>query len=69
MDITELPTLFQIGVAQESNAQSIESLHTLFLKQQEMIEHQSDIIQSLRELLDAHQSLLEDIVGQIKKSK
>ncbi len=69
MDITELPTLFQIGVAQESNAQSIESLHTLFMKQQEQIDHQNTIIQNLRELLESHQTLLENIVRQLKETK
>ena len=63
MEVTDLPTLFQVAVAQESNAQSIESLHALFLKQQEMIEHLQKQNEGMKSLIDAQQSLIENIIN------
>lgn len=62
MEISDLPTLFQVAVAQESNAQSIESLHALFLKQQEMIEHLQSQNEGMKSLIDAQQTIIEGIV-------
>lgn len=62
MEISDLPTLFQVAVAQESNAQSIESLHALFLKQQEMIEHLQNQNEGMKSLIDAQQTIIEGIV-------
>jgi hypothetical protein len=63
MEVTDLPTLFQVAVAQEANAQSIESLHALFLKQQEMIEHLQKQNEGMKSLIDAQQSLIENIIN------
>jgi len=68
MEVTDLPTLFQVAVAQETNAQSIESLHALFLKQQEMIEQLRKQNNSMKNLIDAQQSLIENMYNEtIKK--
>jgi|TARA_R100000781_G_scaffold8459_1_gene7644 hypothetical protein len=68
MEVTDLPTLFQVAVAQEANAQSIESLHALFLKQQEMIEQLRKQNNSMKNLIDAQQSLIENMYNEtIKK--
>ncbi len=68
MEVTDLPTLFQVAVAQEANAQSIESLHALFLKQQEMIEHLQKQNNGMKNLIDAQQSLIENMYNEtIKK--
>jgi hypothetical protein len=62
MEVSDLPTLFQICVAQESNAQQIESLHTLFQKQQITIDH-------LKEIIDAQQRVLDDLISYVQSKK
>ena len=68
MEISDLPTLFQVAVAQESNAQSIESLHALFLKQQEMIEHLQNQNEGMKLLIDAQQTIIEGIVQESSRT-
>lgn len=51
----DLPTLFQVSIAQESNANQIESLHDLFQRQQNEID-------SLKETLKAQHEVLKRIV-------
>ena len=51
----DLPTIFQIAIAQETNAHSIESLHTLFTKQQIQID-------DMRETIRVQHEIIKDIV-------
>tara|TARA_R110002020_G_scaffold64430_5_gene170990 strand:+ start:6371 stop:6556 length:186 start_codon:yes stop_codon:yes gene_type:complete len=60
MEVSDLPTLFQICVAQESNADHIESLHTLFQK------HQIEI-DNMKEVINAQQDVINEIVKQYLK--
>jgi|TARA_R110002073_G_scaffold128043_1_gene273717 hypothetical protein len=54
----DLPTIFQIAIAQETNARSIESLHTLFTKQQIQIEE-------LEQVLKVQHEIIKDIVNEL----
>jgi hypothetical protein len=56
----DLPTIFQIAIAQETNALSIESLHTLFTKQQIQIEE-------LEQVLKVQHEILKDIIDEMAK--
>ena len=62
MEITDLPTLYQIAVAQESNSMHIESLHAMFEKQQIQIDN-------LKTLIDAQQGLIDDLIKYVQQSK
>ena len=69
MEVSDLPTLFQISVAQETNAQSIESLHTLFNKQQEQIEFLLSQLSSHRQLIDVQQQIIDELVQHMSDDK
>jgi len=55
MEITDLPTLFQIATAQENNAQHLEVIDHI-------VEVQQTEIEKMKKLLLAQQDLLDDIV-------
>ena len=59
MEITDLPTLFQIASAQESNAQTLEHLGSI-------IEYQQQEIEQLKKLNYAQQDLLDEITHYIR---
>ena len=59
MEITDLPTLFQIANAQESNARQLEALG-------KVIEFQQTEIEKMKKLIMAQQDLLEDIMHNLK---
>ena len=59
MEITDLPTLFQIANAQESNAQHLEVIDHI-------VEVQQTEIEKIKKLVMAQQDLLDDIVHTIK---
>ena len=59
MEITDLPTLFQIASAQESNAQTLEHLGNV-------IEYQQQEIEQLKKLNNAQQDLLDEITHYIR---
>ena len=59
MEIKDLPTLFQIANAQESNAQHLEVIAHI-------VEVQQTEIEKMKKLLMAQQDLLDDIVHNLK---
>jgi len=59
MEIKDLPTLFQIANAQESNAQHLEVIDHI-------VEVQQTEIEKMKKLLMAQQDLLDDIVHNLK---
>ena len=59
MEITDLPTLFQIANAQESNARQLEALG-------KVIEFQQTEIEKIKKVLDVQQDLLDTITHYIK---
>jgi hypothetical protein len=59
MEITDLPTLFQIASAQESNAQHLEVLDTI-------LETQQGEIERLKRIINVQQDLLDEITHYIK---
>ena len=59
MEITDLPTLFQIATAQESNGQHLEILDTI-------VETQQGEIERLKRIINVQQDLLDEITHYIK---
>ena len=59
MEINDLPTLFQIATAQDSNARQLEALGNV-------IEYQQKEIEKIKKILDVQQDLLEEITHYIK---
>ena len=59
MEITDLPTLFQIATAQESNSRQLESMG-------KVIEYQQMELEKLKKLNNAQQDLLDEITYYIK---
>jgi len=55
----DLPTLFQISIAQESNATQLESLHILFQKQQQEMD-------AIKETLKAQHQILKKMVDNMR---
>ena len=59
MEISDLPTLFQIATAQESNARQIEQVS-------KVMEYQQQEIERLKKLNTVQQDLLDEITHYIK---
>jgi len=59
MEITDLPTLFQIATAQENNAQHLEVIDHI-------VEVQQTEIEKMKKLIMAQQDLLEEIIHDLK---
>jgi len=59
MEINDLPTLFQIATAQDSNARQLEALG-------KVIEFQQGEIEKIKKILDVQQDLLDEITHYIK---
>ena len=59
MEINDLPTLFQIATAQDSNAGQLEALG-------KVIEFQQGEIEKIKKILDVQQDLLDEITHYIK---
>ncbi len=59
MEINDLPTLFQIATAQESNSRQLETLG-------KVIEFQQGEIEKIKKILDVQQDLLDEITHYIK---
>jgi hypothetical protein len=59
MEITDLPTLFQIASAQESNGQHLEVLDNI-------LETQQGEIERLKRIINVQQDLLDEITHYIK---
>lgn len=59
MEITDLPTLFQIASAQESNAQHLEVLDNI-------LETQQGEIERLKRIINVQQDLLDEVTHYIK---
>ena len=59
MEITDLPTLFQIATAQESNGQHLEMLD-------EIVETQQGEIEKLKRIINVQQDLLDEVTHYIK---
>lgn len=59
MEINDLPTLFQIATAQESNSRQLETLG-------KVIEFQQGEIEKIKKILDVQQDLLDEITHHIK---
>ena len=59
MEINDLPTLFQIASAQESNAQNLEVLDNI-------IESQQVEIERIKRIMNVQQDLLDEITHYIK---
>ncbi len=59
MEINDLPTLFQIATAQDSNARQLETLG-------KVIEFQQGEIEKIKKILDVQQDLLDEITHYIK---
>ena len=59
MEITDLPTLFQIASAQESNGQHLEILDNI-------VETQQGEIEKLKRIINVQQDLLDEITHYIK---
>jgi len=62
MEITDLPTLFQIATAQDSNAHQLEQLGSV-------IEYQQAEIEQLKKLYNIQQDLLDEITHHFKVRK
>jgi hypothetical protein len=62
MEITDIPTLFQIATAQESNSRQLESMG-------KVIEYQQMELEKLKKLNNAQQDLLDEITNYIHKRK
>jgi len=62
MEITDIPTLFQIATAQESNSRQLESIG-------KVIEFQQMELEKLKKLNNAQQDLLDEITNYIHKRK
>ena len=60
MEVNDLPTMFQIAIACESNRETIESLHNLFQRQQQEID-------GFKQVINAQQDLLDELVRHIQK--
>lgn len=60
MEITDIPTLFQIATAQESNSRQLESMG-------KVIEYQQMELEKLKKLNNAQQDLLDEITNYIHK--
>ena len=60
MEISDLPTLFQIATAQESNSRQLESIG-------KVIEFQQMELEKLKKLNNAQQDLLDEITNYIHK--
>jgi len=60
MEITDIPTLFQIATAQESNSRQLESIG-------KVIEFQQMELEKLKKLNNAQQDLLDEITNYIHK--
>ena len=59
MEITDLPTLFQIATAQESNGQHLEVLDNI-------LETQQGEIEKIKRIMNVQQDLLDEITHYIK---
>ena len=59
MEITDLPTLFQIATAQESNGQHLEILDNI-------VETQQGEIEKLKRIINVQQDLLDEVTHYIK---
>ena len=59
MEITDLPTLFQIATAQESNGQHLEVLDAI-------VETQQSEIEKLKRIINVQQDLLDEVTHYIK---
>jgi len=59
MEITDLPTLFQIASAQESNGQHLEVLDNI-------LETQQGEIEKIKRIMNVQQDLLDEITHYIK---
>ena len=59
MEINDLPTLFQIAVAQENNGHHLELLDNI-------VETQQSEIEKLKRIINVQQDLLEEITHYIK---
>ena len=59
MEITDIPTLFQIATAQESNGQHLEILDTI-------VETQQGEIERLKRIINVQQDLLDEVTHYIK---
>ena len=59
MEINDLPTLFQIATAQDSNVRQLETLG-------KVIEFQQGEIEKIKKILDVQQDLLDEITHYIK---
>ena len=59
MEINDLPTLFQIATAHDSNARQLETLG-------KVIEFQQGEIEKIKKILDVQQDLLDEITHYIK---
>lgn len=56
----DLPTIFQLVLAHESNSQHLESLHELFQKQQMEIDY-------IKETLNVQHEILDMIIEKVQK--
>ena len=62
MEITDIPSLFQIATAQESNSRQLEALGNA-------IEFQQTEIEKLKKIVATMQDLVEEVVNLIQATK
>ena len=62
MEITDIPTLFQIATAQESNSRQLESLGNV-------IEFQQTEIEKMKKIVETMQDLVEEVVNLTQATK
>ena len=62
MEVSDLPNMFQIAIACEDNRDTCESLHELFQRQQIEIDR-------LKQVINAQQVLLDEIVKHIQNKE
>ena len=62
MEITDIPTLFQIATAQESNSRQLESLGNV-------IEFQQTEIEKMKKIVATMQDLVEEVVNLTQATK
>ena len=62
MEITDIPTLFQIATAQESNSRQLEALGNV-------IEFQQTEIEKMKKIVETMQDLVEEVVNLTQATK
>ena len=69
MNPEDIPTLYQVAIAQESNSQHLESLHDLFTKQQSQIDYLMQTLNIQGEVIDLLNKELKIVQGMAREKQ